>query len=246
MSEFRTRFGLRADVAYVSSTFGDPAFRSDAWGAPLTEEENEELFQRVRRVHATRPALPVARGLPGYGGAYFDQRRDGMPVFLFTTGLERADERIRQALGSSTDYEIRRVERSLDDLDAIRDSIRSSRPLLADSDIDIVTITYDIRNNIIRLGVKGPVDRAIELLRPWSSAITVFEMDYPLIDVCSDENCPPAKAGLQLDGNAGFCTSGFVGMRTDGPDHQVLLTAGWASCSPRPAVTTPLSTTVLW
>lgn len=45
---------------------------------------------------------------------------------------------------------------------------------------------------------------------------------------CNAANdCPPAKGGIKVIGNAGSCTSGFMGRRTDGSnDYVVLITAG--------------------
>lgn len=224
---FRESFGLRSDRSFVEDTYSRANLRSDDWGVPLTETENEELYRRVRRAHAVVPAIEVARKRDGFAGLYLDQKRDGIPVFQFASKRAAAEDALKDVVSGATTFEVVKVDRSEDDLERLKNRIEARDAELADSGVDVVSILNDVRSNQLRVGVQGPVERARERLADLGAGVRVVAQDYPLLDACNGQaDCPPAKGGIRIKGNKSFCTAGFMGKRLDGTPRLVLLTAG--------------------
>lgn len=122
----------------------------------------------------------------------------------------------------------------MEDLDEIRDVVRSRRSRLAELGATIVWISYPMRTNDVRVGIEGRADLAREAFSDLGEGVMVEAAEHPIFDVCNDyTDCPKAKGGIELvgtkiiSGNHVHCTAGFVGKQTSpGTAHLVLLTAG--------------------
>ncbi len=105
-----------------------------------------------------------------YAGLYVDAKRDGLPVYLFTGDLDSAIEQLRESLGEDATFEVREVERSSSDLDAIGQAILDADEELRQQGIDIVEVGTDIRRNQVVVGVLGKIDLASNLLSDHADA----------------------------------------------------------------------------
>ena len=229
----RQDFGLQSDRAFVRDTFSDAAKYSDSsWGVPLSKSEAAELNDRVRRVRAAWPAVEVVAERDGFAGVYYDQLRGGVPVFQFSKDRDAAARQVRQIIGGVTSVEVNEVPRSMKRLDEIRQAVFDARDQLTRDSVRLVSVGFDIERNVVEVGVLDNVDRAESLLKEYGPAVRVVRQDTPVFDdACNGaDDCRPAKGGIKLSGSKSFCTSGFVGKRTDGNPHLVLLTTGhcWA------------------
>ncbi len=197
------------------------------WGLPLTEQEAHELNTRAGRMRKARPAIEALSESASFAGAYYDHSRGGLPVFLVTGGMAEARGLIDDRIGAM-EYELVRVDRSLADLDALRDRVRAHAARLEEAGAGLARINYDIQRNRVVAVVVDRRTEAREILGD-TEGLTVELGEYGQPDACTYLDCPKAKGGIQLLGDVNdtpVCTAGFVAKRLDGQDHLVLLTAG--------------------
>lgn len=160
----RAEFGLPSGRALVRSTFGDEAYSAADWGAPLSRDEIRTMYDRVRRVEAVLPAVDVAAKRDGFAGVYYDQLRDGVPVFLFSKNRDAAREVLEAAIGGATSIEVKKVDRSLERLTAIKRSVVDAWSDFEAAGVNVVSVGYDIVGNRVEVGVAGSLDRARDAL----------------------------------------------------------------------------------
>ena len=224
----REDFGLRSDRSFVREAYANPSKYSDmSWGTPLSTAEAEDLRGRVQRVHDVRPAVFAAEKRDGFAGVYFDQLRGGVPVFLFSNGLSAAKAEIRNVLDGAGDFEVKRVERSMQDLTTVKRRVAEARDRMYKEGMLVTSVGYDIMDNVVEVGVANKLATAKTLLSEHGDAVRVVQEGAAVMDACnSAADCPSAKGGIKLVGTKSFCTAGFMGKRADGNSHLVLITAG--------------------
>ncbi len=230
---FRTSFGLVDRPALVAATFGDSMYTSEDWGVPLSAVELQDLDRRSARVLAALPGIEAASKLPGFAGAYFDQERGATPVVLTSGGLGNARSAISSAVGSSDDFEVQQVARSLAELERLQERVIARVDELERQGIDLLRINYRFRSNkievVVESGGANVRARAASIVDA-PDGIEVVEGVQPVADACVNyADCPNAKGGIKILGNSSIpvCTAGFMAKRTDvSPDALVLLTAG--------------------
>lgn len=224
---FRLSMGLEAGDAYVQKTLGDPdRYPSDAWGVPLTNAETNELYRRSRMVVDASDALADVRRMDGFAGVFMDHGRDGRLVFQFSNGVRAAEQAIAASVPNSVDFEVRKVEYSLEELDAVGQRLLSRADRLADMDMSLVGVRYDLEHNRIVAVVDGSTSRAQRAFEDVSGPFALEAGEAGVLDACNDvTDCPPAKGGIRIN-DGKFCTATVVGKRTDGTAHRVLITAG--------------------
>ena len=224
----RAEFGLASSEAIATASFAArETYDNMDWGVPLTQAEANELYQRVKITDKVEPIIPQMAERQGYAGMYFDQLREGIPVFLYTERRAAAEKTAMSKLGSLA-VEVRKVERSLADLAKIKNDILADEARFEDQGALLTSVGFDIIGNRVEVGVLGGIAKVRAMLADYGDGVHVYEMAPPRMDACnSAQECRPAKGGIKLIGQVSYCTSGFMGRRLDDPDQPlVLFTAG--------------------
>lgn len=227
-ANFRASYGLSSSDEVVRASLTDASKYSNLdWGVRLTEAEAAVILERSLVVERTQEAVKEAAGRDGFAGVYYDQKRGGIPVFLFSEGKSASEAAITKAAGSQ-EVEVLKVDRSWDELLEIKAAVLGKRSALAEHGITLTSAGPDTKNNRVIVGVGSGVEQARDMLSEFGDAVMVAREEASSTDACTGvKECPPAKAGLELNGSAGYrCTAGFNGKRTDGGSHKVILTAG--------------------
>jgi hypothetical protein len=127
--DWRRLVGLRSDEAYVQALAMDDAARARAktsgLGFPVTEAEATEINRRISTMPQVGEVIAeYGEGLPGWGGIYADNGR-GVVVASFTSDLETHRRNLAHLLHPAARWELRQVERSLSDLQALTDRVNA-------------------------------------------------------------------------------------------------------------------------
>lgn len=227
---FRASYGLRSDVNYVTRSLDDvAAFPNDSWGAPLTLGEAVEIARRQDILTAKGPAVELAMNRKGYASGYMDHLRGGVLVFEFAG--ETVELSVLAALlPPGTELEVRKVERSLGQLQATKSVIRDRVEGLLVEGIEVNSIGIDPVRNAVIVGLESPTD-AIEarLVAEFGPGLTFRQQSPAVDDACiSVSDCWPPKGGFDITAvqTANRCTSGWIVKRTDQSGTRQILTAG--------------------
>ncbi len=227
---FRKMFGLNADPSTISRAASDPAYSSTNYGVPLSRAEERELQRRARAELDTEPAATFARAQATYGGYYFDQLAQGIPVFLFTDNNKSVASELAKRLPRGSGFKVERVERTYAELLKIKARIDASTEDLIAGGIEINSIGIHISTNTVAVGVNRLTSSASDqLAKRFGDGLEVFEQAPANSDACtSTNNCRPMKGGLSIISvaNGNECTSGFMVRRVQNGGQLAILTAG--------------------
>ncbi len=169
----RDSFGLRADPEYVAQSLGDPETFPYMWeNLPLTSAEQADMVARLEVQRQVTSFIPS--GQPGFLEAYLDQRRGGIPVFLFDRPVDEVRDRIARLL-PGIEFEIHQVDTTLRELSRVRTDIRRSSKALAEEGIEVTAVAIDAANERVEVGVVAATDVARERLAEFGDAIVVVE-----------------------------------------------------------------------
>ena len=225
---FRTDFALPNSRAFVEGAASNPGlFPNTDWGVPLTSDEARELARRVAVQLSLDDATRYASGEHDYAGAYIDQGRGGLPVFMFTGRLDGH----RQALAERApgiSFEVGLATRSESDLIRLQEAVESAREELRRGGIEIVLTGIDPRKNQVIVGVPEVSATASATLEArFGDGIKVRQNGQAQADACTVSSCWPQKGGIRVYSIAmsNSCTSGYVAKRSD-TGELALVTAG--------------------
>ena len=107
--------------------------------------------------------------------------------------------------------------------------------------VDVVSVSVDVKNNRVLVGVVGKTDRKRSAVQAMSGPLVVADEKRPVIDACAIDNCANLKGGLMIKSGV-ECTSGYIAVRWDtDPNQIVMVTAGDAEIimSPAPLAARP-------
>jgi hypothetical protein len=233
---FRTSFGLRADHAYVESSYVDPgSFPDNGWGIPLSNLEGDDLRLRLGVQESLGEASGYARKQGGYAGVYIDQLNHGVPVFLFRGDSATHRANIAARLPRETRFEVRDVEWSYAQLETTANAVEADMPTLAEQGIDVTEIGIRVEPNVVLIGVLNPSEStSSELVSRYGAAVDVVPDEPAIADSCTDiVVCQPMKAGIEIhphgarsNGGKGYCTDAFLARYYDSGTHYAAVTAG--------------------
>jgi len=197
--EVRQSMGFEAGDAYVRESLADPErFPSDAWGVPLTNAETNELSRRSRMVLDASDTVAEAGRMDGFAGVYMDHDRDGRLVFQFSKGVQAAEQALTASMPSDVDFGVRKVDCSLEELDAVGEDLLSRADRLLDQDIQLVSLRYDIQDNRVVAAVDGAPSSAERVFEDVSGSFVVEAGEAAVLDACNDvTDCPAAKGGIR-------------------------------------------------
>lgn len=174
----RDSFGLRSDPEFVARSLADPAtFPYLYEGLPLTAQEHADMVHRLE----IQRQLYIPSGRPNYAGAYIDQRRGGIPVYLFTEigdDIEATLERMMPGI----EFEIHRVAASLDELTRLKERISGAREELWQEGIELVSVSVDVVGNRVEVGLLEATDEARARVAEFGEPVVVIEESVPVLD----------------------------------------------------------------
>lgn len=218
---FRTEAGFRSDRVFVETTFrDDSSFTDTKWGLPLSRDEDADLETRILSRDKIEPALQWAASQPDHADVFFDQQRKGLAVFLFKGDTTKAQDELRTRIPTGIVYEVRSVDRSLEDLYALKAKVHDAQRELEAMGTSVTRIGLDIKTNTVVVGVRDLTGAKAETVGSrFGSGVTVVDAHPAFADACvSVTDCWPAKGGIHIyaNGNVGHkCTSGFLVRRSD-------------------------------
>lgn len=141
----------------------------------LDANDIENPGGRIPAVHEIIVAVDVAVERDGFAMWYLDSDREGLPVFLFSEDRNGAADALRVAFTDDLTFAVREVDRSLAELDSIKQAIIDGDPL-GQEGITMVAVGFDIVENRIEVGVFDSVERAGELLEAlYGNAVHVVQ-----------------------------------------------------------------------
>lgn len=225
---FRSTYGFRSDVDYVTRAAGDAVgFPDMEFGVPLTTVEAAEILRRGEIQLQLGAASQLVVPTPEYAGLYLDQLDGGKPVFLFAGDPEKYRADIEKALPDGTAFRLGRVGRSYEELRSLRDRIEDDRNALRALGADVVLTGFPVVDNTVLVGVSGLTAASEELLRlRYGAAISIRDEPDAFADTCSFTACTPMKGGVRvLASDGGTCTAAFLAKR-DGSSIYAAVTAG--------------------
>jgi hypothetical protein len=209
------------------------------WGVPLSDAEAAEIQSRIQVMESLLPAIHEAQKDPSWAGWQLDHAAGGVPVMYVAADAASRADALAKLAPPSTRVVVVEVERSLDDLEALRDRLKASKPQLLAAGTRITGLTIDVVNNQVIVDVVPFTPDAVlsvgKAAGDEEQAIVVRENEPTRADACPESEClNPVKggAGMQEDGNDVYpnntpCTAGYLARRTDtSPDKLVIVTAG--------------------
>ena len=226
---FRHDFGLREDEDYVTASFDDPDFSDGDWGIPLNRAELDDLAGRVNDNQSILGVIEWAHDRSDTGGVYLDQKRGGMPVFLFVDRMKHFRDEFAERMPASIDFEVELVDHSLAELTAVKDDITRDWFDLRKQGIYLVYSQVDVVNNRVEVGVLERTDKAVSVLEAYAGFVRVVQQDGLQLDACAGgiTNCRPIKGGIKVNNPTWYCTAGYMVRLTDDGHNDVgLVTAG--------------------
>ncbi len=124
----RTDLSLDASAATVKRAAEDAVgYPNMTWGVPLSDAEAAEIQRRIQVMESLLPAIHEAQKDPSWAGWQLDHAAGGMPVvYVAADAASRADALAKLA-PPSTRVVVVEVERSLADLEALRDRLKASK-----------------------------------------------------------------------------------------------------------------------
>jgi hypothetical protein len=108
----RESLGFASSMRVVRESYANPDWyaMSADYSLPFSASEFAALERRHALQAAARPVFDVARPLDGFVDVYWDNQQGGIPVFLFTDGIEAAVDTIAAAMPDDIAFEVRQVE----------------------------------------------------------------------------------------------------------------------------------------
>lgn len=165
---FRTEFGLRADLDYITEVARDPT-ATFGFGVALLPVEVDDLLRRQATAEAAAPLLDAygEEHPDEFAGWYQDQAHEGALVVLFTGHLEDHLRGLWQTLQGRTPpilVQVKGARSTLAMLAALQTRIEHDTSAWADRGIKIVFVATRVSLNVVELSVLAPAPTAEEQL----------------------------------------------------------------------------------
>ncbi|MEJ8545955.1 S1 family peptidase [Brevibacillus borstelensis] len=226
---FREEMGLSSSSKTVKSLSKSPQNFSEKYGAFLTKEEEDELDARLAEQKKRIPKIKdfIEENLQEeFAGIYIDQKSGGVVNIGFKNGSEEKVERYikdLEKLYSKDLINIYYTDYTEEELNEIADSISESRETLEKEGMDITSVSVNIPDKKIDIGVKRKKTdgrkillkqksvRSLNLLDADDSIFNIFEEDVRDVQADPSDYFRPIQAGLQIINmeSGGTCTSAF-------------------------------------
>jgi hypothetical protein len=122
--QFRTSFGLRADLEFIRSVARDPSVSTE-FGVPLLPAEVAEIHRRGANADRVIPIVQryVAEHPAAFGGLWIDQEHGGVVTVVFTQDADLHARELAVRLAGVGVVNVRSARYSESELQALQDRI---------------------------------------------------------------------------------------------------------------------------
>lgn len=162
----RTRFGLRADEAWIREVASDPEAQVgiNEFGIPLTPTEyadlmgrrwDEDLFRQVRGYGLAFP--------DDYAGAYINLKSSGV-IIEFKQQVERHRRALSNLVADPSLVEVRDVEWSLRDLEGFMEEVKAEREWFDTVGLGFLQVAHNVNENFLHVDFVGPSEEAARVI----------------------------------------------------------------------------------
>ncbi|MGG1659499.1 S1 family peptidase [Brevibacillus sp. NRS-1366] len=224
--KFREEMGL--SLKNLKSLSDDPTNFSEKYGIFLTKKEEKELDKRLeeQKIHIPKIKDYIEKHLKDeFAAIYIDQKSGGVVNIGFKTGSEESVKKFEKDLKklySKGMVEIYYTDYTEEQLDKIAESVSEKRDELAEKGLDLSSVSVNIPEQKIDIGVAKKKDVARSLLLDTDSVsdldldidsnlVNIFEEDVREAQASVSDKFRPIQAGLRIDDmdDGGYCTSAF-------------------------------------
>lgn len=224
--KFREEMGLSSKNLKTLSN--DPKNFSEKYGIFLTKKEEKELDERLEAQKNQIPKIKdyIEKHLKDeFAAIYIDQKSGGVVNIGFKTGSEESVKKFEKDLKklySKGMVEIYYTDYTEEQLDKIAESLSEKRDELVEKGIELSSVSVNIPEQKIDIGVAKKKDVVKSLLLDTDSAsdldldidsnlINIFDEDVSEPQASVSDYFRPIQAGLRIDDMdaGGSCTSAF-------------------------------------
>ncbi len=159
----RTRFGLRADDAWIRSVAADPAAQvgMSEFGIPLLPAEFADLMSRRWDEDLLTNANAYGLLFPeDYAGAYINLKASGV-VVEFKDQIERHRKALANLAADPGLVEVRQVAWSLKDLEGFTARVEAARAWFDTIGVRFLQVGHRVNENFIHVDFTGPDEAAV-------------------------------------------------------------------------------------
>jgi hypothetical protein len=232
---FREEFGFRSDIAFVAAIEADEKHSDLEWGVRLTADEHAEMERRVSAEALLGPLDQWGRENPSqFAGMYIDQRAGFVIDIAFTADAAIPEYELQGLAPPGIPIRYRIVERTLQELDALLETVAKDSEFHERLGVELVFIATDVPDNVVEIGLSPLTDVVADALAErYGRGIELFRTEAASTTACTGRyTCtpPPMRAGTALKRNNQnyTCTAGFAAWKwVPGPDiDYIQITAG--------------------
>ncbi len=152
-ADVRHRFGLSTDPAVIEQSEGQEGLDKSYLGIPLRDSEVAEMQRRDQvgqRLEAVSNRLRDHQANK-FAGAWLDQARGGRVIVASTNASSVSRAELLALLPLGSELEVRQVEVSETNLDAIYDRVSAETGALAAKGIEVAGIGTEVMENHVRI-----------------------------------------------------------------------------------------------
>lgn len=191
----------------------------------------EEAKQRLGARGGLDPAISfIVSQRDNFGGVFVDQPAGGTLDVALAAESVKMRAAVSRLLPETASIRWRVVQRSLTDLDKIRNELIGRIPDFQGAGASVASIGIDVRRNVVVLTVDGPIDKiGHDLRQDFGGAVEVASGPMLSPVVCSSRSsCDPWRGGIKIlpgDGSGFQCSYGF-NVRSATSSTKYMMTAG--------------------
>jgi hypothetical protein len=163
--QFRTSFGLRADLEFIRMVARDPE-ASNKFGVPLLPAEVAEIQRRGANADRVVPIVQryAAEHPEGFGGLWIDQEHGGIVTVLFTQDAELNGRELAGRLAGVGVVAIRSARYSESELRALQDRIVADDAWFKTIPAQLRGVGVDVTKNAVEIDISTANPRITELI----------------------------------------------------------------------------------
>jgi hypothetical protein len=163
--QFRTSFGLRADLEFIRAVAKNPA-ASNEFGVPLLPAEVADIRRRGANADRVIPIVQryAAEHPAAFGGLWIDQEHGGIVTVVFTDDAELHGRELAGRLAGVGLVAIRSARNSESELRALQDRIGADAAWFKTIPAQLQGVGVDPTRNAVEIDISTANPRIAELI----------------------------------------------------------------------------------
>jgi len=163
--EFRTSFGLRADLEFIRMVAKDPT-ASNEFGVPLLRAEVADIQRRGANADRVVPIVQAyaAEHPAAFGGLWIDQEHRGVVTVVFTKDAELHAAELATRLAGVGVVNVRSARYSESELRALQDRIVADEAWFKTIPAQLQGVGVDVTKNAVEIDISTANARIKELI----------------------------------------------------------------------------------